>query len=452
MTSCRYHPLQVAVAVCPQCHLHLCAECAPALLAGEPAPQCPLCGATTQSDVGAATGPWRWQGASLLWPAWGAWGAFVLALVPALTLLLGRYLPTAFGLLTALLGLVAEARVLARVRARDEQTHWLKAGMFLQLFWTRLALLSPLVLVLLLAPAWSWMWAVIAVVMLPLTQLLVLQEGDARQLLQAWQYVASLGPARASVALLSFLVMLLAAFLFAFGWLCADILPSSALPALAATALVYLAGISASLWQQFAAHEPALRLQPKLRSRRVSVDPQLVRVRIWLYEGCYDKARRALQLLAEPLTATPVQQQAYVDLLLQLRDENALRDFIPRVFMRLLQQQESAALQQLLRQILRVWPDYYPESGHLRLALAQVLRQHGELRLALRFMHGWHQQAPQDPCIPEAYLMAAEMLSELAMPAKARAMLQFLLQRYRQHPLAATVRARWQELPQPPQG
>ncbi len=451
MASCRYHLLQPAVASCPQCHLHVCAECAPALQAGETPHQCPLCGATTQVHMASAEGPWQWQGASLLWPAWGSWGVFVLVMVPVLTLALGRYLPVADLPMTALLGLVAEARVLACVRAR-EGSRWLSGSMFLHLFLSRVALLAPFVLLLTLAPSWCWVWAIVALCALPLTQLIVLREGGGRQLLQPWRYIVGLGAARASVVLQLLIVVLLAALLCAVCWLCADILPAPAVAALAATALVYLAGISASLWQQLAAHDPALQLQPRARLRRAALDPQVVRLRLWLYEGCYDKARRAMQLTAEALTATPAQQQAYVDLLLQLRDEAALCAFIPRVFMRLLQQEETAALHELLRQILQVWPDYHPEGGHLRLALAQVLRQHGQLRLALRFIHGWHQQAPQDPCIPEAYLMAAEMLTELAMYAKARAMLQFLAQRYRQHPLAATVRERWQALPQPPQG
>lgn len=443
MSYCRYHPGVVAQEECSQCHLTLCAECAPAAQAGSEPNQCPLCEASMRRHGGAPRSAIDLH--SLLGPPLHQGGAFGLLAIAVLGGLLSPQWPPALLLAPALPGLIFEA--LSLTRMRPSPAALLDPNLLPPLLLSRTALLGLLAVLQWLWPLWAWPGGFLCLLVLPLTQLLILQKQDWRVLRHPWAYVASLGRASSALGLVV-LVNLSLALLEVIAWeLLAEVIPQRWAVSLACVACAYLPWVSLRVIQLLVLPELDWPERASRSRRSAALDPQLARFRVWLREGYYDKAGRVLRLGAEAASASHEQQRAYVDLLLQLKAREELSAFIPRIFVHLLQAGEEQACLELLGRVLQIWPDYYPEMGSLRLALAQLLQQQGQLRVALRLLHAWHQQAPQDPCIPEAYILAADMLASLQQHGKARAMLRFVQERYRQHPLAAQARQRMASLP-----
>jgi hypothetical protein len=62
---------------------------------------------------------------------------------------------------------------------------------------------------------------------------------------------------------------------------------------------------------------------------------------------------------------------------------------------------------------LHLAPDYLPGSPDMRIQLAGLLKQQGDLKLAVKLLNGMHKLYPDFGKLPEAYTLLADILMEL---------------------------------------
>ena len=66
-----------------------------------------------------------------------------------------------------------------------------------------------------------------------------------------------------------------------------------------------------------------------------------------------------------------------------------------------------------LKQILLVAPDYLPESPAMRVQLATLLKQQGDVKLAVKLLNGMHKLYPEFAGLPDAYQLLGDTLGEM---------------------------------------
>lgn len=65
------------------------------------------------------------------------------------------------------------------------------------------------------------------------------------------------------------------------------------------------------------------------------------------------------------------------------------------------------------KQILFVAPDHLPDSPAMRVQLATLLKQQGDLKLAVKLLNGMHKLYPEFAGLPDAYNLLADTLAEM---------------------------------------
>lgn len=65
------------------------------------------------------------------------------------------------------------------------------------------------------------------------------------------------------------------------------------------------------------------------------------------------------------------------------------------------------------KQILFVVPDYLPDSPVMRVQLATLLKQQGDVKLAVKLLNGMHKLYPEFSGLPDAYHLLADTLAEI---------------------------------------
>ena len=69
------------------------------------------------------------------------------------------------------------------------------------------------------------------------------------------------------------------------------------------------------------------------------------------------------------------------------------------------------------------------------------MRHNGQAKLAMAVLNNLHKDFPAYDNVPQAYLMVAQMLCEqFNEDARAKQVLEFVLQNYQSHPMAEAVR------------
>lgn len=257
------------------------------------------------------------------------------------------------------------------------------------------------------------------------------------------------GPVYAALFLLP--VLLLAA-LQSFVGLFADILPLALGQALAMVAHTYLAitvfVLSAYALFQFQdelAYTPEGSAGNKRKIYKKG-DPVQIQLEMFLKEGSYGKAVTLLKADAEKKIASISQHERYHKLIWVMKSDEALQAHATPYLKALLQAGRGVQAANVFRDYGQRYPDFRLADPGLRFDLAQVFEEQGDFKLAVHVLNGLHKDHPHYPALPDAYLLAARLLSEkLGMPQKAFALVQFLHGRYRNHRSFAEI-SRMQEV------
>lgn len=227
--------------------------------------------------------------------------------------------------------------------------------------------------------------------------------------------------------------------LHAFVGLFADILPVSLGQALAMVANTYFAialfAFSGYLLLQY---QDAVGFTQegagKAKKTYKRGDPVQLQVEIFLKDGAYSKAMALLEADAEKKGASLGQHERYHRLIWAMGAEERLRKHAVPYFKSMLQAGRDMQVASVFRDYIQRYPDFRPEDPEVRLDLAQAFERVGDFKLAVHILNGLHKDNPHFAALPTAYLMAARLLStELGMPQKGLALVQFLHGRFRNH-------------------
>ncbi|MCC6199601.1 MAG: hypothetical protein IT466_02370 [Moraxellaceae bacterium] len=172
----------------------------------------------------------------------------------------------------------------------------------------------------------------------------------------------------------------------------------------------------------------------RLHKAKKRIDPVQIQLEMMLKEGNYAKALSLLKGQTQKKGSTLAAHERYHKLLWSMNDADAMREHADVYFKMLIENGYDAQALALMRNLLKSIPIYKPEDPDTCYDLAMVFERMGDYRLAVHVVNGLHKDASNFARLPEAYLLAARLLSEsLGMPAKAMALLRFLEGRYQSH-------------------
>lgn len=249
--------------------------------------------------------------------------------------------------------------------------------------------------------------------------------------------VAGVGPVYAGIALLS--VGLFAA-LQSFVSIFADILPRAWGQAIALTVYCYflivlftLCGYVLFQFQEALGFTPA-GSAAKSRKTHKRGDPVMLQVEMFLKEGNYAKAMSVLKSETQKKGASLTAHERYHKLLWAVNDQEQLRQHANAYFRMLLEGGRDSQAASLLRAYNQRIPGFKPDDPDVCYDLAVAFERLGDYKLAVHVLNGMHKDAPHYVRLPDAYLMAAQMLADrLGLPQKGLALVQFLEGRFRTH-------------------
>lgn len=179
----------------------------------------------------------------------------------------------------------------------------------------------------------------------------------------------------------------------------------------------------------------AARDDGRLRKTKKRIDAVQTRLEMMLKEGSYAKALALLKGQAQRKGCTLASHERYHKLLLSMNDQEGLRQHAEVYFSMLLESGYDAQALALMRSLINSIPGYKPEDPDICYELAMALERMADYKLAVHVINGLHRDASNFARLPEAYLMAARLLSgALGMPTKALALVTFLEGRFRNHP------------------
>ena len=227
--------------------------------------------------------------------------------------------------------------------------------------------------------------------------------------------------------------------LHAFVGLFADILPLAVGQALAMVANTYFVialfvFTGYLLFQYQDAVGFAGEAAGKVKKSYKKGDPVQLQVEIFLKDGAYGKAMTLLEADAEKKGASLGQHERYHRLIWAMGSEERLKKHAVPYFKALLQAGRDMQVAAVFRDYIQRYPEFRPEDPEVRLDMAEAFQRVGDFKLAVHMLNGLHKDSPHFAALPAAYLMAARLLTtELGMPHKALALVQFLHGRYRNH-------------------
>lgn len=173
-------------------------------------------------------------------------------------------------------------------------------------------------------------------------------------------------------------------------------------------------------------HEAEAVAFPVFEKKRV-----LGETAVLMQSGQYERARQALRKALDSVRDDIELHERYHKLLVLLNDETALRNHT-HYFVDLVERQHCLAKAiPVLLDVQKKYPDFQLQQSQQALTLAQLLMVHGHYKAVIRLFHNRHKTQPNDPLLPEAYLLIAGIFHErMGDDATATALLNFIVKRY----------------------
>jgi tetratricopeptide (TPR) repeat protein len=143
---------------------------------------------------------------------------------------------------------------------------------------------------------------------------------------------------------------------------------------------------------------------------RTDVDRILARMDVSLKEGNYENL---VNLYHKAFKQFPQEKQffdKYFDLLYFCKKSALMEDFALTYLHFTLQQKRFDRLTVIYKQILVIAPDYIPNNPGMRLQLAGLYKQKGDLKLAVKLLNGMHKLYPDFVELVKAYELLTECL------------------------------------------
>lgn len=159
-----------------------------------------------------------------------------------------------------------------------------------------------------------------------------------------------------------------------------------------------------------------------------------------LKDGNYDRAQSLLTEALKKDRDNPVRLEQLYRLLTARNDTAELYRYHPRLLGWLASRRDAGGLEQMVRTLRKVEPDFQLDDPQLTVACAEVLYRGGHCRSALTLIRDFHKRFPDSDQLAPAYLLAAQALANgLQQWDKAIAFLTFIKKRCTGHPLHAQI-------------
>jgi len=146
---------------------------------------------------------------------------------------------------------------------------------------------------------------------------------------------------------------------------------------------------------------------------RNDTDRFAAKISIFLKEGNYEKVVDLYYQAFKLFPNEPLFFERFFDLIYACKKSVLMEDFGLTYLEFLNRKKRFDKLTICFKQILHLAPDYLPNSPGMRVQLANLLRQQGDLKLAVRLLNGMHKLYPDYAELPEAYGLLADTLSDM---------------------------------------
>lgn len=149
------------------------------------------------------------------------------------------------------------------------------------------------------------------------------------------------------------------------------------------------------------------------KSKRTDVERMGAKIDVMLKEGDYEQV---IKLYYQAFGLFPQEASfydKYFDLLYVCKKKELMQDYAPHYLDFLCKKKRFDKLIPSYKQILLVAPEYLPDSPTIRMQLAGLLKQQGDIKLAIKLLNGMHKLYPEYAGLVDAYTLLADTLAEL---------------------------------------
>ena len=154
---------------------------------------------------------------------------------------------------------------------------------------------------------------------------------------------------------------------------------------------------------------------------------------VYISDGDYQLARTCLRQALDGVRDDLELHQQYHKLLMLLDDDTALVNHSNYFIDLLKSQNQLSRAVTIVRDTQTRIPGFTPADTQVAIDIARLMVMQGLYRPAVKLFHNHHKRQPNDPLLPEAYALVAQVLSEhLNEEAQAKAIARFVLKKYPQ--------------------
>jgi tetratricopeptide (TPR) repeat protein len=137
------------------------------------------------------------------------------------------------------------------------------------------------------------------------------------------------------------------------------------------------------------------------------------KIEVMLKEGDYEQVVKLYYHAFKQYPNEPIFFEKFFDLLYVCKKAALMADY-GLIYLEFLNRKKRFdKLTPTFKQILFVVPDYLPDSPAMRVQLATLLKQQGDLKLAVKLLNGMHKLYPEFAGLPDAYHLLADTLGEM---------------------------------------
>jgi len=137
------------------------------------------------------------------------------------------------------------------------------------------------------------------------------------------------------------------------------------------------------------------------------------KIEVLLKEGDYEQVVKLYYQAFKQYPGESVFFEKFFDLLYACKKTALMTDYALNYLEFLNRRKRFDKLTPTLKQILVVAPDYLPDSPAMRVQLATLLKQQGDLKLAVKLLNSMHKLYPEFTGLPDAYYLLADILTEI---------------------------------------
>ncbi|WP_049629515.1 hypothetical protein [Cellvibrio sp. pealriver] len=149
------------------------------------------------------------------------------------------------------------------------------------------------------------------------------------------------------------------------------------------------------------------------KSERTDIERMRANIMVHLKEGDYEQV---VTLYYQAFKRFPNEASFFEQFfdLLYVCKKTALMEDYGLVYLEFLSRKKRFdKLTSTFKQILFLSPNYLPASASMRVQLARLFKQNGDLKMAVRLLNGMHKQFADFDGLPDAYVLLSEVLAEL---------------------------------------